>query len=43
MSRIANSPVDLPSGVEANIANGLISVKGSQEHLNSLYMSRLIS
>ena len=30
MSRIANSPVDLPSGVEANIANGLISVKGSQ-------------
>ncbi|MDG2090959.1 MAG: 50S ribosomal protein L6 [Gammaproteobacteria bacterium] len=30
MSRIANSPVDLPSGVEANIANGLISLKGSQ-------------
>ena len=30
MSRIANSPVDLPSGVEANIANGLVSVKGSQ-------------
>ncbi|PCJ42726.1 MAG: 50S ribosomal protein L6 [SAR86 cluster bacterium] len=30
MSRIANSPVELPSGVEANIANGLISIKGSQ-------------
>jgi len=29
MSRIANSPVDLPSGVEVNIANGLVSVKGS--------------
>tara|TARA_R110000772_G_scaffold25421_3_gene66299 strand:- start:2413 stop:2946 length:534 start_codon:yes stop_codon:yes gene_type:complete len=30
MSRIANNPVDLPSGVEAIIANGIISVKGSQ-------------
>lgn len=30
MSRIANNPVDLPSGVEANIVNGMISVKGSQ-------------
>jgi len=30
MSRIANSPVDLPSGVEANVANGSVSVKGSQ-------------
>ncbi|MFL2840939.1 MAG: 50S ribosomal protein L6 [Pseudohongiellaceae bacterium] len=30
MSRIANSPVNLPNGVEANIANGLISVKGAQ-------------
>jgi large subunit ribosomal protein L6 len=29
MSRIANSPVDLPSGVEVNIANGMVSVKGS--------------
>ncbi len=29
MSRIANSPVELPSGVEVNIANGLVSVKGS--------------
>ncbi len=33
MSRIANSPVDLPSGVEANIANGMISVKGTQGSL----------
>lgn len=30
MSRIANNPVDLPKGVEAIIANGMISVKGSQ-------------
>jgi len=29
MSRIANSPVDLPSGVEVNIANGMVSLKGS--------------
>lgn len=29
MSRIANSPIELPKGVEANIANGMISVKGS--------------
>ncbi len=33
MSRIANAPVELPSGVEANIANGLITVKGSQGSL----------
>ena len=29
MSRIANSPIELPKGVEANIANGMVSVKGS--------------
>ncbi len=34
MSRIANSPVELPSGVEVNIANGLVSVKGSNGSLN---------
>lgn len=33
MSRIANAPVELPKGVEANIANGLITVKGSQGSL----------
>ncbi len=33
MSRIANAPVDLPSGVEAVIANGLITLKGSQGSL----------
>jgi large subunit ribosomal protein L6 len=33
MSRIANAPVDLPNGVEANIANGLITVKGKQGSL----------
>ena len=33
MSRIANSPVDLPSGVEVNIANGSISLKGGQGKL----------
>jgi large subunit ribosomal protein L6 len=30
MSRIANSPIDLPKGVEANIAGGVISVKGGK-------------
>ena len=34
MSRIANSPVDLPKGVEANIANGLVSIKGSNGSLD---------
>ncbi|MFT5319962.1 MAG: large subunit ribosomal protein L6 [Pseudohongiellaceae bacterium] len=34
MSRIANSPVDLPKGVEVNIANGLVSVKGSNGSLD---------
>ncbi|MEX2365732.1 MAG: 50S ribosomal protein L6 [Pseudohongiellaceae bacterium] len=29
MSRIANSPIELPKGVEATIANGMVSVKGS--------------
>ncbi|MBT5484245.1 MAG: 50S ribosomal protein L6 [Gammaproteobacteria bacterium] len=33
MSRIANSPVDLPKGVEVNIANGLVSIKGSNGSL----------
>lgn len=33
MSRIANAPVELPKGVEASIANGTISVKGSQGSL----------
>jgi large subunit ribosomal protein L6 len=28
MSRIANNPIDLPKGVEVNIASGNISVKG---------------
>lgn len=28
MSRVARNPVNLPSGVEANIANGQVSVKG---------------
>jgi large subunit ribosomal protein L6 len=34
MSRIANSPVDLPKGVEVNIANGLVSIKGSNGSLD---------
>ncbi len=34
MSRIANAPVELPSGVQVNIADGLVSVKGSNGSLN---------
>src|SRR5690554_3416290 len=30
MSRIANNPIDLPKGVEATIADGQVSVKGSK-------------
>ncbi len=34
MSRIANAPVELPSGVQVNIADGLVSVKGSNGSLD---------
>ena len=34
MSRIAKAPVVLPKGVEAQIANGLVSVKGSKGSLS---------
>jgi large subunit ribosomal protein L6 len=30
MSRVANSPVSVPSGVEVNIASGAISIKGAK-------------
>ena len=33
MSRIANAPVELPSGVQVNIAEGLVSVKGGNGSL----------
>ena len=33
MSRIANAPVDLPSGVEFNVTNGLVKVKGAKGEL----------
>jgi len=41
MSRIANAPVDLPSGVQVNIADGLVSVKGSNGSLE-LQMHELV-
>ena len=34
MSRIANAPVELPSGVQVNIVDGLVSVKGSNGSLD---------
>ena len=33
MSRVANNPVDLPSGVQVNIANSMLSVKGGNGSL----------
>ena len=42
MSRIANSPVDLPSGVQVNIANGMLSVKGSKGTLE-MRMNELVN
>ena len=33
MSRVANNPVQLPNGVEATLAEGLFSVKGSKGSL----------
>lgn len=34
MSRIANSPVELPSGVEVSLASGEITIKGSKGSLS---------
>ena len=34
MSRIAKAPVDLPKGVEAKIADGVVSLKGSKGTLS---------
>jgi len=34
MSRIANSPVELPKGVEASLSAGQISIKGSKGNLS---------
>lgn len=34
MSRIANNPVSIPSGVDVNIAGSLITVKGSKGELS---------
>ena len=28
MSRIAKQPIDIPEGVDINVTNGLISIKG---------------
>jgi large subunit ribosomal protein L6 len=39
MSRIANSPVVLPSGVDVNISGQQITVKGSKGELNHLVHS----
>ena len=33
MSRIANAPIDLPAGVEVNLASDLIKVKGAKGEL----------
>lgn len=33
MSRIANAPVELPSGVEFSITNGLVKIKGTKGEL----------
>ncbi len=34
MSRVANSPVEIPKGVETNLSDSEISVKGSKGNLN---------
>ena len=41
MSRIANSPVELPSGVEVTIKDSIISVKGGKGNL-SLAINELV-
>ncbi len=42
MSRVANNPVDLPSGVQVNIANGMLSVKGGKGTLE-LQMHEMVN
>ncbi len=42
MSRVAKSPVDLPSGVQVNISNGLLSVKGGKGELE-LQMHEMVN
>jgi large subunit ribosomal protein L6 len=41
MSRIAKAPVVLPKGVEAQIANGLVNVKGSKGSLSMQLSSQV--
>lgn len=36
MSRIANSPVKIPNGVEVNISEGLVRIKGSKGELTHI-------
>ncbi len=42
MSRIANSPVELPNGVEATISQGTLKIKGSKGDL-SLDLNELVA
>jgi large subunit ribosomal protein L6 len=39
MSRIANSPIDLPSGVDVKVADGVVTVKGSKGSLEQILPS----
>ena len=39
MSRIANAPVTLPSGVEATLSDTSIALKGSKGSLNLVFTS----
>jgi len=41
MSRVARNPINLPSGVEATIANGQVSVKGPLGTLNQSLSSNV--
>lgn len=41
MSRVANNPVVLPSGVEVKLNGQEISVKGSKERFKSPFTRRL--
>lgn len=42
MSRIANSPVELPSGVEVNMAGQIVSVKGKNGEMSCDLTSKVI-
>lgn len=43
MSRLAKQPIAIPAGVEANIKDGLVTIKGSKGELSRAFKTDVIS